>query len=134
MPRREEGRVTEVAAPSPITTRVSSLTRDTTNVTLSLIRVQSSATAARGRGLVNFLTDLTSATDNEPVIVVIQCERCPQFYHPRVHFDPKGDTVTHLPDNCRRCGHPLDRPDVIRDVIATAHHLAEGIRVGGLAS
>lgn len=71
----------------------------------------------------------------EPVIVVIQCESCGRFAHPRVQFDAvKGDTVTHLPANCVRCGHPLDTYETIRDVIATAHHLAEGIRVGGLAS
>jgi len=43
------------------------------------------------------------------VPVVFQCDRCGRFYHLAVQFDGDEPSVT-IPDNCVRCGEPLDTP------------------------
>lgn len=126
---RRKSAPAEAVTLSQIDTRVSSLTRDERNITLTLVRMQPSATAARGRGLVRLLDDLAAdlAPDTErPIPVVAQCETCARFYNVAVDLrDANDPVVLGLPSNCRRCGHPLDDYQHIRSLIGAARHYVE---------
>jgi hypothetical protein len=107
--QKERAAVTDT--PSPITTRGASLTRDTGNVTLSLVRVQPSETSRAGRNLVRFLSDFTQSAE-KPVPVVAPCDHCGRFWNVSVDFsDADAPVVRSLPDNCC-CGTPLDTPEI----------------------
>lgn len=44
------------------------------------------------------------------VPVVTQCHHCGRYYHLAVQFDGDAPSVM-IPDNCVRCGEPLDTPE-----------------------
>lgn len=94
-------------------------------VRLSLVRVQPSETAARGRHLVRFITDLVQRAD-KPIPVVAECEHCGEFYNVSVDItDEQKPLVYGLPGNCRRCLTPMDTPAMIEALAGNARYLAE---------
>jgi hypothetical protein len=133
LPRNENGgAMTEVTATAVSAASAGSIrVSDTKNHTLTLVRVQSDSVARRGRGLVRLLADLTTdlaPRADRPIPVVAQCDHCGEFYNVSVDLrdadDPRVLPST-LPGNCRRCREPLDTPEMVRDLIATARHYVE---------
>lgn len=101
---------------------------DISNLHLHLIRVQPASAAARGRGLVRFLTDLSR---ERPIPVVAHCAHCGKFWNVEVDLsDATNPVVLRLRDNCT-CGASLDTPHMIRDLVGTARNLAEAVWIGG---
>lgn len=118
--RNGKERVAEAIAPSPAVTAGAIRAADTPNLHLHLIRVQSDATARRGRGLVRFFTDLVQREET-PIPVVASCDHCGRHYNCAVDLSDASDPIVlRLPDNCARCGASLQEYEMIRALVGTA--------------
>lgn len=122
---RKNGRPSAEAFGTPVAINAGpSRTDDTPNLHLTLVRVQPSATATRGRNLVRFLTDLAP---EKPVPVVAECPHCHHLWDVAVDLtDEDAPVVLRLRDNCL-CGESLDTPTMIRLCIGVARNLVEAV-------